>query len=362
MADDPAAETPDGSTTEPTLPVRPRRGGALGPILVVACLVLVAVLVGITGLGRTVRSAPIVLTALVTVLPYLFGGVLVLLFAAWSLAPDRRLLPGLLAIVLVLGAVIWGPAMASRGQTADGTAVRVVSWNVRRLWGGPDTSRPADQCVVDTLRALDADVLSLQEVSRRDVDTLTAVLDLTCSHTDYLGRDDPDDGGLAVCVRAGDWSLERTETPQFVRGQPWNYVFTEVSDGTHVFNVLGVHLQPYRLGSRGLAGASEVPSRQGDQSAELLRRVRRFKDPTVVAGDFNSTRDGALHVSLRDELIDAFERGGSGLGATFHFMDWLPVRIDYVYVTPSFAVVESRIVPEDCSDHRAVVSELVLRE
>jgi len=358
---------PDPETPEPVDPsvavqVPPRRGGRLGPAVVLAALVLVGTLIGITGLGRTVTAAPIPLTAVVTVLPYLFAVVLLILFGLWALAPDRRLLPGLLVVVLVVGAVLWAPAIASRGQSAAGLPVTIVSWNVRRLWGGPDTSQPATACVQDVLGEIDADVLSLQEVSAADVATLSRALDLTCVHTDYLGQGDPNDGGLAACVREGDWRLHSGQAARFVPGHNWHYVFAEVEQDEHIFNVLAVHLQPYRLAAGGLARASQVPERQGDQSAELLRRVGRFRDPTVLAGDFNSTRDAALHVALRNPLVDAFERGGSGLGATFHLLGWLPIRIDYIYVTDTFAVRSSRIVPRDCSDHRPVVTELTLRE
>lgn len=361
------SEPPDHATPEPDpspvdgVYVRPRRGGRLGPVIAALAFALVVALMAATVLGRTVTAAPIPLTALVTVLPYLYAAAVVALFALWSAAPDRRTLPAMLAAVLVLAGVLWGPAMASRGSEADGMPVRVVTWNVRRLWGGPDSTSPPAQCVVDTLTEIDADVLSLQEVSARDLDAVSSALDLTCVQTDYLGTGDPTDGGLAACVRGDRWSLHSGQAARFVEGHAWRYVFAEVIQDKRIFNVLAVHLQPYRLAAGGLAQASEVPARQGDQSAELLRRVGRFQDPTVVAGDFNSTRDAALHVSLRAPLVDAFEQGGSGLGATFHLLGWLPIRIDYVYVSDDFSVARSHIVPSDCSDHRPVVTDLVLR-
>ena len=56
-----------------------------------------------------------------------------------------------------------------------------------------------------------------------------------------------------------------------------------------------------------------VQRAQSDQAIALLHRMGRLKDPTLVAGDFNSTRDAALHVGLRRHLTDTWERAGLGL-------------------------------------------------
>ena len=104
----------------------------------------------------------------------------------------------------------------------------------------------------------------------------------------------------------------------------------------------------------------EVAQIQADHSAALLKRVERFQDPTVLAGDFNSTRDMALHYGLRDRLVDAFDTGGRGLGATVRMGGWLPLRVDFIYNTPNIGVVSSRVLSRDCSDHRPMVSELIV--
>lgn len=367
MPETPGEPAPDSdgkreADSEAQVDVRPRTGGLLGPILVGIAIAGVATLFGMTLLGRSITAAPIVLTAIVVVLPYLYAATTAALFGLWAFAPDRRLLPALLGLVILVAALLWFPSLVSRGQEAAGLEVRVVSWNVRRLWGGRDDGGDPVACVVQTLTDIDADVLSLQEVTARDVATLSKALDLTCEHTDYHGQRDPTDGGLAVCVHEGAWRLHSAQPSRFIPKKSWNYVTAEIAQGDRIFNLLGVHLQPYRLGMGGLAHANHVPAMQGDQSAELLRRVGRFRDPTIVAGDFNSTRDAALHVALRNPLVDAHEQGGSGTGASFHLLDWLPIRIDYVYVTDAFAVRSSRIVPKDCSDHRPIVTELVLKD
>ena len=104
----------------------------------------------------------------------------------------------------------------------------------------------------------------------------------------------------------------------------------------------------------------EVAKIQGAHAAALLERVGRFEDPTVVVGDFNSTRDMALHYLLREQLVDTYERGARGFGPTTYVGGWLPLRVDFIYSTPSIGVDGSQVQSRDCSDHRPVVSELIV--
>lgn len=374
------APTPFEEGLDPRRPPL-RDGGRFGRWATLATALGVVGLFAVVALGRGVLSPPTALTALVTFLPYLFAGAVVWCFALWSAIPDRRLLPVLLAALIVGAAFLWGPGWPARGEQAIGEPLTVMSWNVRRLWGGPEDGGDPTQCVVDAIREADPDVLTLLEVSREDVTALERHLGLTCVAAPYRRSDDPRRGGLAACTRGDRWRIVRGGGQRFVDHEDWFYVFSELERDGAVFNLLAVHLYPYgfheervRRSVRELVRGSpdelaelsrdgaQVGKGQADQAAALLERMGRLRDPTIVAGDFNSTRDGALHASLRRHLVDAWERGGSGLGATVRFFDVVPLRIDYTYATSSFAVVGAQVPQVWCSDHLPVVSELVLRE
>ncbi|TVQ89189.1 MAG: hypothetical protein EA397_15550 [Deltaproteobacteria bacterium] len=343
-------------------PVRARKGGTTGLVLTVLALAVVGALLGLTWAGRVSRSPPTALIAGVTVLPYLYGLTVAVLFGLWSALPDRRLLPLLLGLVVMVGVGLWGPAWPSWSSSTEqaGTPLRVVTWNVRRLWGGPDDGDDPARCVIETLRRTQADVLSLQEVSAKDVELLERELGLVCTQIDYLGTGARAAGGVAGCVRPDVWTFRSGNSARFVPDRKWRYVFLEIERSGQVVNLLAVHLEPYRLAAGGLQHAAEVRANQGDQSAELLRRVTRFRDPTLLSGDFNSTRDASLHVALRGLLRDGFEHGGRGFGPTFFLSDWLPIRIDFTYVTPDFVIRGAEVLPDGCSDHRALLIDLVL--
>ena len=345
------------------LDVPRQTGGVWGAAFTGLTALGVGVLVAAVILGRVVRAPPLILTVAVTLLPYLWVGGMVWLFGLWSGFPDRRALPVLLAVVTLLGVILWGPSWSARSETVAGEPLTMMSWNLRRLWGGPEDGGDPLGCAVEVIEAEAPDVIALLEVSREDVDRLSEALGLQCVHTTYRDSTSPKKGGLASCVREGRWSLDAGSGLRFVDHEDWYYVLGEVRRAERVFNVLAVHLHPYELHMNDLADiSSDVVRAQSDQSAALLARVASFRDPTLVAGDFNSTRDAALHASLREHLTDAWERGGFGFGGTVRFLDWVPLRVDYIYSSDAFAVVDTRVPDVGCSDHRPVVSAMILRE
>ncbi len=366
----------------PTLRPAPRDGGRLGGVLAGGAVGLLLLLWMVTLAGRGVRAPPATLALAVTVLPYLYAAVGAVLFGLWCVLPDRRVLPGVLAALFLTATGLWGPSFPARGELAAGEPLRMMNWNLRRLWGGPDDGGDPKACVIAAIEAADPDLLTLLEVSRDDIDHLSEVLGLTCIHGDYFGTGASHVGGLATCVRGDRLRLLGGKPQRFVDDEAWRYVFAEVEVEDRVFNLLAVHLRPYwpleprHLGEgvRGLAqgepealldagrAGGQVVQRQGGQTVALLDRVSRFVDPTIVAGDFNSTPDTSLHVGLRRHLVDAWARGGRGWGPTTRMSGWLPLRIDYVYVTEAFAVGGASVPGAGCSDHQAVVADLVLRD
>ena len=342
-----------------------RTGGRVGAAATVFSVAMVVVLLGITAAGRADRAPPATLILLVTLLPYLYGLMTVGLFVLWTALPDRRLPPVLLTVVCVAALGLWGPSWASRPQAAEGESVSVMTWNLRRLWGGPDDKGDALKCAVEAIRAAGPDVLALQEVSLDDVEALKAGLGLECVHATYLSGGGSTKGGLAACVNGTNWELRGGSGQRFVDPTDWHYVFAEVARGERVFNWMNVHLHPYELAMNdwltvGREGG-HVQAAQSDQTAALLERMGKLKDPTVVAGDFNSTRDAALHAGMRRHLTDSWERGGLGFGGTVHLAGMAPLRVDYVYTSNELAVSGAKVDRAGCSDHRPVVANLILR-
>lgn len=360
----PPPPDPDGAPEAPaSAPV------GRGPAAAVSAWSLLVALFAGTLVVHHAPAAPPLLVAAAVGMPLLW--LLAMLPLIGFAAHDRRWFVGAPAVLaLSTFAGTWGRAWTGWPESAAGTPLRVLSWNVQRLgWEDADAG-PRLDCVSGRVLEADPDAVVLLEVSARDVQRLSARLELDCAHSDYRGTGNPGHGGLAVCARGGRWRLARKGPARFVERHDWYYVFGElVRAGApddpaqaapgDVFNLIGVHLQPYGgiLGSH----VSDVSEAQADETRALLARVSRLRDPTVVAGDFNSARDAPVHVAMRTYLTDAFEQAGWGLGPTARAGGWLPLRIDYVYASESLAVQGARQPAWQCSDHRPVLAELVLR-
>ncbi|MCA9488873.1 MAG: endonuclease/exonuclease/phosphatase family protein [Myxococcales bacterium] len=365
--------TAEEAAPSPSASHRIRDGGGWGAASTAVLGLLLVLLVAVAGAGASIAAPPAPLAVLVVFLPYLCALHGVLVFAAWTAFPDRRGLPVLMGALAVVVVVLWAPGPSRWRPVPDGLELRVQTWNLQRLWGAPD----ALACAEEGIEGEGADVVVLLEVSADDVSRLASDLGMGCAHHPYTSAGGSKAGGLAVCTRSERWAMSSGEGQRFVDDEDWYYLFSEIRSTTapdRVVNVLGVHLYPYRTGSAlrrrtplsagdlmAIAGQGEVVSRgQSDQVAALLQRVRRLSDPTVIAGDFNSTRDAALHHELRRTLTDAWRAGGLGFGGTVRLLG-LPLRVDHVYTTADLGVRETRVPVLTCSDHRPVVADVVLK-
>jgi endonuclease/exonuclease/phosphatase (EEP) superfamily protein YafD len=352
-------------------------------ITLLTALVALA-LTAITLAGGELSAPPTWLAALVLVLPYLHGVAIAWCFVLWSALPDRRSAPVMLTALVVVASGHWGPSWPARVSAQSGGApLRVMTWNVQRLWGEASTGDPAS-CVAEAIAEVEPDVLTLLEISKAQTTALAAELDMSCVHTNYTSAGGTKRGGMATCVRGDQWSLKAGGAQRFVDQEDWFYLLSEIQaappDG-QVVNLVAVHLTPYPLSvrdlGRGLASlargepaplrdltrsGAQATRAQSDQSAALLARVGRLSDPTLLAGDFNSTRDAALHRELRSTLTDVWEHGGQGMGSTVDLLDLLPIRVDYLYATGDFEVAGAQVPDLGCSDHRPVVGQLALRQ
>jgi endonuclease/exonuclease/phosphatase (EEP) superfamily protein YafD len=116
-------------------------------------------------------------------------------------------------------------------------------------------------------------------------------------------------------------------------------------------------------------GAAETVAKRLEAARALAERIGQETEPVVVAGDFNIPARGRGYHLFADELSDAFEERGRGYGFTFPgrtrnplslFGPWL--RLDMVFASNDWRVLESKVEPRRPSQHRAVVAELELRK
>ncbi len=80
----------------------------------------------------------------------------------------------------------------------------------------------------------------------------------------------------------------------------------------------------------------------------------------IIAGDFNAPAGDRIYRSLRHDYFDTFRESGTGWSNTYHRR--FPIlRLDHIFVSKSFLPVRSRAVTIEESDHRMVVSDVIMK-
>lgn len=181
----------------------------------------------------------------------------------------------------------------------------------------------------------------------------------------YQGKGDyryDSDKRCGVVVRG---EIEHQDTGAIYRSQ---LVTAKLPSGRRV-NLLNLHLQAastdLRLWTRD-CWRSHRHNRKL-RRVELLLALDLLKTssntanrPTIIAGDFNAPANDSVYRMLGDRFTDTFDASGTGWGNTYHRR--LPIlRLDHIYVSREFLPVRSTVVTIPESDHRMVVSDLILK-
>jgi vancomycin resistance protein VanJ len=264
----------------------------------------------------------------------------------------------LLAVPVVLFLQHYGPLFVPRPAPAGdpGQAFRVLTLNVQYT----NTDR---QAVADTLLAVEADVLALQEVTLFHWQNLTGALGARYAHRAYYGP-----AGLAVFSRYPILSEE------LVLLQPWPAQSLVVQVGETQVHLINAHLARVGLlhflatGDTGLMQAS-AQARAG-QMRQLERAIREMGLPAVMACDCNMTDLNRAYEQVTGFMHDAYRARGWGPGHTFLVPRGLEVpsrinlpvqRLDYLFYTADIQALKARVLKHDSgSDHRAVIAEFDL--
>lgn len=262
--------------------------------------------------------------------------VLCLLARQWRLAALNAIVT-LTAILLLMPPVL--PHRAPRHDPAR--RVRVVTWNVHcEVWRLPQ--------IQETLARLQPDIVCLQEAEAA-----------------AFGQALP--GAQAAHTHEG-WTLTRgrivsrdafpLSNPRIAR---WG-LSTQIELPQGRVSVLNVHYQVgirrhIHVVSRGERSPIEEDRQRSTEV--VLDWLRRTEGPRIVCGDFNTPPRARIYRALRAEATDAFARAGRGWGFTYA-RGFPLIRIDYVWCDGGVTPVRCRATAGLASDHRLVVTDLLL--
>lgn len=251
---------------------------------------------------------------------------------------------------VVASAFMSGEQQAISANPSDEGTLRVMTINV--LYGTADAA-----WVVDTVRAEGVEVLAIQELTPEFEQAMADEgIDELLPHrvTGKVASGSPAGSGLYS-------ALELTEQQEGV-SSTFAMPSAVVDAGGLDVRIRTVHPVPP------MPGGTATWKRE---LRELRQVTRGDTTAQIMLGDFNATHD---HASFRDVLgdrfHDAWREKGAGLERTWPEGKTLPlldrpipalIAVDHVVVDSSMQVadVRSQIVPG--SDHRAVLSTIVVR-
>jgi endonuclease/exonuclease/phosphatase (EEP) superfamily protein YafD len=288
---------------------------------------------------------------------YLFAPLPLLLLAALLL----RARGALALLLLPIGFFAWtyGPQfLPQTPPPAAGPRLRVLTFNAGGNVGGGQ-----QEPLLRTIRAVDADLVALQEVPSS---TEAALPDALVATYPYAI------GGTDTLVLSR-WPLQahgefRLQDAAYLAQQ----VAVTVGDRTLLHTNVHVTRPSYSVRwRRGIVPLVRgfSPGWRDAQVEELIARLGAAGGARLLTGDFNETEWSYPYERLHSVLGDSFREAGAGFGHTYpshvRWGGWtlsVPlVRIDYVFHSAELGALHAAVGPDGGSDHLPIVADLAFR-
>ncbi len=259
----------------------------------------------------------------------------------------RSFLLGLLALAAA------GCRTGKRARDNDAGVLRVLAYNVHH---GEGTDGRLDlERIASVIRATSPDLVMLQEVDRKTqrtggVDQPAEYARLT-GLQGWFGAAMPFQGGEYGQMLLSRWPLRDPGVVPLpgTAGREPRIAVTALVDVPQLGRIrcAGVHLD-----------ASRDDVDRFDQAGALLLQFGADGNPTLLAGDFNSTPESRVMQRILAPTSGWADTAGESAAATIPA--GLPKeRIDYILASPRgiWRTVESRVIPEPvASDHRPLLA------
>ncbi|MEZ4501389.1 MAG: endonuclease/exonuclease/phosphatase family protein [Dehalococcoidia bacterium] len=260
------------------------------------------------------------------------GLVVALIIAALARIP-RWAIAGVGASWLLFSAVVIMGPWTPKGSDAPVDGFRLAAANVR--------GRVMNPVALDDLLAQDADVLVVSEM----LPGLLRPLDEEYAYS-TAGRSSFD------VVVYSHWPLVPLDDPPEVVARHGVAVEVQAPDGPFV--LYGLHLpRP----SYPITAAWEVGLRtQRRIIDDMIAAIEAESLPVVIAGDLNLTDRGGGYRALSDARRDAMRVGWAGPTSVRYPM--LLLRIDHIFVPPSWCAEDPTRFDITASDHKGVSSTI----
>lgn len=305
------------------------------------------------------QSYPNISLLSLAVSPLLWINALFLVY--WIL--NRKRIFFLPAILIVLANFIFNPfyKFSSEGETLPSQKqLSVVSYNVRlfNLYEDKGNVAKTSEVLSKILETEKPDILCLQEYYVKNS------VDFSQYPYKYTHFGENHKLGHAIyskykIVKSGAFDFDDTFN---------NTLFADVVVAKDTIRVYNLHLQSFGIKpsvgelqeedkTRVRKRLTSAFLRQENQAQKIVAHKAQCQYPAILIGDFNNTPYSFVYQLLGDTMKDAFLEKGNGLGTTFTF-DFFPMRIDYIFASEHFEVLNFERIDTTFSDHYPIKATL----
>ncbi|MFC4263125.1 endonuclease/exonuclease/phosphatase family protein [Ferruginibacter yonginensis] len=266
--------------------------------------------------------------------------------------------------------------------------IRVMSWNVEHFDILEHKTHPEVKVkMLDLINKYMPDVACFQEMVGGDEDpsainyvpTIAAKLGFSQYFYSYNKKDDFDNKHHFGIIIFSRYPIIKTAT---IENDPFDYNTTfqqiDIVKNTDTIRVLNVHLQSLKFSNTNKQYI-ENPTLQSENDIEKSKNIisklktgflkrKRQSDyiraamdkspyPLIVCGDFNDVPNSYAYNTIGKNMLNAFVEKGSGIGRTFSAIS-PTLRIDNIFVSPTFQVQQYIRIPKIMSDHYPIITDI----
>jgi endonuclease/exonuclease/phosphatase (EEP) superfamily protein YafD len=320
--------------------------------LLTGCALLWGGIVNVFLVGNLIKPTLPLIAIINQLAPWVTLGSLLVFGLGFTLRASIKIVawlaPGAVAFVWWF-APAWWPESAPE---VEGITITAATFNI--LGGRADLDQ-----IMSLIRAMDADLVAMQEVRRDQGDIFRAKLaDAYPYQVVHVVRED----GLVLLSH---FPIVSSDTA-VVDGRDGRHLRAEIEIAGQRVAVYVIH-PPSPAWVLGVNDLYEMLFAYDEARTQphvdfVIERIQAERLPVLVLCDCNSTPRSRQYRTLDAVLDDAFGAQGWGMGYTHPAEPFPALRIDYVWYDDHFEAVDAKVWPEaNTSDHHPLWARLVLK-
>lgn len=251
---------------------------------------------------------------------------------------------------------------------------KILSYNVGGFSQNPDLAKDSIRhAIIDSINAVNADIVCLQEVSLRQGDSLLKLFPNYKNSAANFKNVSKRSRGLVILSK---FKIINTGIISFKNSSNLS-MFVDIDFGLDTMRLFNNHLESYALSFKSLITRLKTKDTTAQMAGEEIYNVHKKIGKTVqrrtlqvdsiarmislspyktlICGDINETPISYAYTTFARDHMDTFKESGRGYGSSFRTFYPL-IRIDYIFVPHWYNPVSHKTLKWIYSDHYPIVS------